>query len=446
MSAPYILPPAVDAARGTPPAVPSGEVWLFDGAKSWSDPHYAIKIANANPGQQYNFVGTSMENKADWVAYNLPAGVVLTLLTNPTTPPAGQPFSFAGAGVCVDLFGNGQTQTVDLAKVSAVNCLSAFIWRTPDLATGVFQLFDAKFAIDQEPSSSTTGPRNTFFLSEWGMNTTQTLVGWAISDASDAIWFAGLNAASVVLYDGGNGDGAMTGAFSGWFEQTWEVLQTQNFTNRAASWSWSLLTPVSSSVDPVTLNVPASATSMTSLTQQSTGVNSGGATVQQQTNFQINNSQTLTTTTTYTVATANEISETMSFGFEAGIPGDKTTQSFSIGIKFTETDTKSTSTTNTTTQTYSISETLTVTVPPNHTWTADWTIQLGQVPATSFKTTGHYYYDRPIPGSVYDEAMTATLGLGKPIYRLDATVTGVVKGSLAAQSTTNVATKPIGAA
>ena len=446
MSTPYIIPPMVDASHGTPPTVPPGEVWLFDGAKSWSDPHYAIRIEDSNPGQQYSFVGTSIENKADWVAYNLPAGVVLTLLTNPTTPPAGLPYSFAGAGVCVDLFGNGQTQTVDLAKVSAVNCLSAYIWRTPDLATGVFQLFDAKFALDQEPSSSTTGPRNTFFLSEWGMNTSQTLVSWAISDASDAIYFGGLNAASVVLYDGGNGDGAQTGAYSGWFEQTWEVLQTQNFTNRAASWSWSLLAPVSSSVDPVTINIPASATSMTSLTQQSTGSNVGGATVQQQSNFRVDNSQTLTTTTTYTVATANEISETTSFGFEEGIPGDKATQTFSIGIKFTETDTASTSQTKTTTQTFSITETLTVTVPPDNTWTADWIIQLGQIPATSFKTTGHYYYTSPIPGSVYDAAMTATLGLGKPVYKLDATVTGVVQGSLAALSTTNVKTTPIAAA
>src|SRR5260370_42224850 len=98
----------------------------------------------------------------------------MTLLENPITPPPTSPYDFAGAGRCVDLIGNGQFQTVDLDKLGASNCISAYIWRKVNLESGGFQLFDQpKF----------TGNRNTFFVSEWpGNNAVNSLRNWWICD------------------------------------------------------------------------------------------------------------------------------------------------------------------------------------------------------------------------------------------------------------------------
>lgn len=441
MGNPYIYPPQVPSKYGTPPQVPSGQVWLFNGTSSWSEPHYVINTNDSNPGFQYNFIGTPGENSSDWIAFNLPDGIVMTLLNNPTSPPAGEPFNFAGAGVCVDLFGNGTTQTVDLSKVGAVNCLSAFIWRKVDLSMGVFQLFDSGFTYDAKPNENTLGPRYTFFLCEWAKDVAHSLKDWAICDASDAIYFTGLNSQSVHLYDGGNGDGSKCGPYSGWFESTSTSFAGENFVNKAGSWSWELLTPVYSVLDSVTINVPTNGDSLTSMTQQQQGVNRGNSTIDETVIYNVNNSQTLTCTLTHSVTLGFEQKISMSYTtkVKAGMTTEEITTSAELA--FSQETTETMTNTTTTTQTYSMTQQQVVHVPANSQWSSSWVIQLTKVPSTSFSTTGYYYYTQPVPNATYDEVMSNTLGM--TVYCLKATATGTLNGSVAVNSITNVKTTPI---
>lgn len=440
MSNPYIYPPQVPAQYGTPPNVPSGQVWLFNGTSSWSEPHYVINTKNSNPGSQYSFVGTPGENNADWIAFNLPEGVVMTLLNNPTTPPTGEPFNFAGAGVCVDLFGNGTTQTIDLSKVGAVNCLSAFIWRKVDLSMGVFQLFDTSIPYNSQPDANTTGPRYTFFLCEWEKNVAHSLKDWAICDASDGIYFTGLNAQSVYLYDGGNGDGSKCGPYSGWFESTSTSLEGSGFTNKAGSWSWSLLFPVECYIESMTLDIPTNSQSLASATQIQQGINQGNSTIDQTVIYSASESQAITCTLTnsLTIGFQQKVSISFSQEYNEGIASEKI--SCNLQFSFSEKVSDTTTNTTTTTQMYTLTEQQVVHIPANSQWTASWVVQLGKVPATSFQTYGYYYYTEPVPGSTDSGRKTSS---GDPLYVLKALTTGVIHGSVAVSSVVDVSTTPI---
>lgn len=362
---------------------------------------------------------------------------MLTLLTHPTNPPPTAPYSLADAGVCVDLFGTGKTETVDLAKCSAVNCLSAYIWRDPDFNTGLFQLFDT--ASGDPPSTNATGPRTTFFLSEWSQANVQSLAGWEICDASDIIYFSGLNAQSVVLYDDTKGDGAHTGSYSGWFTTTYAFLKSCGFTNRASGWRWTLLKPLFSTVDEVSINIAASDGSSTPFSQTSTGKNNGNTTLVQKATYQDVSSQTITTMVSQSVTTGYELSESITTSCKETLPGVESSVQWTLSVKLTQSMTESTSTTNSFTTTQSITQELDITVPEYSSWTAQWVVQTCRMQPTAFTTKGKYYYNVQVPGSVEDPAMEASLKT-KPVYRLEATVTGTLSGSLAAQTNVVVTT------
>jgi len=434
----FVMPPPGPAAGA--PVVPLNEVWLYDGAANWQGAVYKIDLANYDPGYQVSFQGTWINDKSDLVAYNLPVGRVVTLLNNVTTPPKTEPYNLAGAGVCVDLFGTGKTETVALNKVGATNCLSAFIWRDPDFSTGLFQLFDTGSKV--EPSTATEGPRTTIFLSEWAKDQPHSLAKWAISDASDSIYYSGLNAQSVFLYDGGNGDGGATAPFSGWQRTTWGLLQDQGFTNRAGSWSWKLLRPVYSVVDDVKIGLSDAAASTSSFTKEDRGTNLSDFTMNAGAEFKNESTQSVTTQVSNSVTTGSSLTASLTSEYKAGVPGDEVTESWSIGISFSESETVSNSTDTTVTSSQTITQTFSFVVLPYHTWHATWVVQTAEVPAISFSTLGHYYYDKPVPGSYPDPDMAAKLGMAA-VYCLNATITGILQGSLAAGSTTELRAVPI---
>ena len=77
-----------------------------------------------------------MQDKATWVAFNLPAGVVMTLVDHYVS---GGPNGFGDlkdAGKVVDLIGTGKTEAVDLSRCNMNDCVSAFFWRNVDLEPG----------------------------------------------------------------------------------------------------------------------------------------------------------------------------------------------------------------------------------------------------------------------------------------------------------------------
>ena len=439
MGQPYVLPPSV-VTSNPPPQVPLNQVWLYNGGNPWADPYFVIDITNSSPGSQTPFTGNAMNDKSDYIAFNLPDGVVMTLLCNPTTGKSN-PYDFSGAGVCVDLFGNGQVQTAALGSVGAVNCLSAYIWRKPDLATGVFQLFDGGFSATTDYTTF-QGPRNTFFLCEWPKGEANTLAGWSICDRSDAIYFTGLNAQSVILYDGGNGDGDKTGAFCGWFKDTTAPLQDQGFVNKAGSWNWSLLPPKYVVIEDISVT-GATTGPASGVTQTSTGVNKGDATVVETVTFESSSTQELTSTVSTSVETGWSISQTLGYTATVGEPGVASEElSYEVTVSMEQSSTVSKETSKTKSQTFTLSDSINITVPPNNSWNTDWVYTIAQMEATPYTTTAFYYYDEPVPGSVLDSTSVS----GANVYVLRATVTGVLQGSLAATSTFKTTTQPIAAA
>ena len=122
---PFYKPP--EASDPYPGDIPSGQIILFKDA-SWGSESLTIDTASgAYPeGYPFSFSGTGLQDNATWIAFKLPTGTVCTLFDNTINLAAGSPpFNPAGAGVPVDLIGNGTVQTLDLSAYGANDRLSS---------------------------------------------------------------------------------------------------------------------------------------------------------------------------------------------------------------------------------------------------------------------------------------------------------------------------------
>ncbi|MFZ2986548.1 hypothetical protein [Ideonella sp.] len=429
MSAAYIPAPSPDESY--PSDISSGMVILFEDP-NWTSTSLSIKTGNAVEGAQYSIVGTSLENEANWVAFNLPVGVVMTLLTNPTVPPAGQPYNFAGAGVCVDLIGNGEVQTVDLAACGAENAISAYVWRNVKLSDGLFQMFDG---LDY------TGGRSTFFLGEWGQSTTLSLVNWWICDRAASLYFGGLTAQSFTLFDGGNGEGSSV-TFAGWLDDTAVPnLGSYLFNDKAASWSWKLLPPLYANVESFTIQTQVTIDPALSVTSTINGTNSGLSTLTDRVTVSSEESQSLTLSVTDSAEIGFVEGVKFTSTITAGVPGDDVSESIEISCEFSQTYSYTTEKQTVVTQTIALEVEQEVNIPENCDYNSTLSIQFANVPPTNFSTNGSYYYDQPVPGSHRDEE--ASMQAGKNIYLLEQAVTGQIGGGIATNTISSTVTTPL---
>lgn len=416
MSDPVMFPPA---APGTPPIPEPGSVVLYNGAFNPADwkgiAPLTLDIANYTPGQVYSIAGTSANNTSDVIAFNLPEGCVLTLLENPI-PTATNPFNFAKAGKCVDLFGNGKTQTVDLGRIGAENCISAFIWRQVDYAAGCFQLFDG---VDF------TGNRNTFFLSEWNGNAINGLGDWWICDRAGSAYFAGLTVQTITLYDGGDGKG-LSCSFAAWFKKlNISHLGTYgDFDNKAGSWSWVPLKPLQATIPSTTFDtvVPSEALQATEFPLYVE--NDTNSTITAVTDVTYANSTSITVSLTQSAQ--NSIFESFTASYTVGdtlLEGQSASVSATVGVTQTFTDTNESDTTKT--QEFSFSADVTVSVPPFSVYKGTATVTFINLPPLSQTVTGYYYYDKQVAGSV-----PATLKPYGQVFLLEQPVMLTIAGGL----------------
>jgi hypothetical protein len=433
----YLVPPPAPMLYSS--AIPSGSVGLYPDA-SWTGTPFWIRTSAYTEKVQASFSGTSSQDSCTWVAFNLPVGTVMTLLKSATAPLANQPYNFVDAGVCVDLIGNGSIQTVDLTQIDANDCLSALIWRRVDLEAGIFQLFDHE---------DCAGSGNTFFLDEWPVNKVNSLPGWDMSDKAASIYFGGLGVRAVTLYDGAQGDG-QSAQFAGWLRGVegphgmGANLVGRGFNDKAASWDWSLLTPVYQTVEPFSINSTLSVDESLSVTLNSSGENEGASTVQQIAKFiyTISQAATLTVTSTstygYTQTTGFKFSVTLGAGTIASA-----TWEAQLNIGFSQEFTDTATETVTTTQTLASEVNQLLSVPANSSWRATLTLQYAKVPPTRFETTARYFYEEEVPGSVSDPVTAAQLDY-PALYVVSVPVFGFVDASLSVNAVSKVTTKPIG--
>ncbi|UTH75686.1 hypothetical protein [Chromobacterium sp. IIBBL 290-4] len=370
-----------------------GQIILFKD-NNWNSPSLVIDTNSPQyPASNFfSFSGTSMQDNATWIVFNLPENVVCTLCNN--VVQNANPYDFSGAGVCVDLIGNGQVQTIDLVAYGANDCLSGGVWRNVDSSQGWFQLF------------YDTGERGTFatlFLSEWPIGTPVSIAKWWLQDQGSSINFPSLTPPQLLkLSDNSDGSGqsvsvGASNPFGTYSKPAVLDLTDRGMNDKVSSFSYSLISPVKTVVSSVTVNVDASIQPGQTFTETIQGTNAS--------------SEVLTVTDTVAVGKTVEISNTTSQQYETtaaisatitateGIPDVDSIQA-SLTASFSVTSTSSSSQTTTNTNTLNLQQEITFNVPAQSSYTGIAKISIGQVPPTTITQTGQFYYSQNLPGSV----------------------------------------------
>jgi len=446
--APFYRPP--QASDPYPSDIPSGQIILFKDA-SWGSESLTIDTASGGYPEGYPFSvsGTGLQDSATWIAFNLPTGTVCTLFDNTINLAAGSPpFNPAGAGVPVDLIGNGNVQTVDLDAYGANDRLSGGIWRQVDVNDGWFQLFR---------DTNNQGSFITIFLSEWPTNTPVSLDGWDIDGQASSVNYPSLTPPQViVLTNQTDGTGyplalGATNPFPSGNSAT-ATPATVNLTDRGIndqvhSFTYTIIEPVKAVIDSVSITPTLNQENGYGVSDSIIGTNYSSEPVVIATNVFENLTYSVTSTTTLQYTTAVQL--TVASQVTAGIQitplnfSDQETITVQVTTTIQDTYTK----TVTTTEAFQAGQTITFTAPPSSApldtsasgttpkgavYAATATITLGNLQsdqdpmAQVVTTTGHFYYQQNLPGSVPDPA-------GTGLFVLDMSITISLSGLIGTQ-------------
>jgi hypothetical protein len=413
-----------------PNAIPSGQIILFSDA-SWGSTSLTIDTTTgAYPeGYPFSFSGSGLQDKATWIAFNLPKGTVCTLFDNTINLAASTPpFNPATGGVPVDLIGNGEVQTVDLVDYGANDRLSGGIWRQVDLDDGWFQLFR---------NTDNQGSFITIFFSEWPTNTPVSLAGWDIDQQASSVNYPSLTPPQVVVLTNqtdGTGYPLALGATNpaGAFATPATVnLTDRGINDQIRSFNFTIIEPVNAVIDSVSITPELDIGPSSGVSESIIGTNYSSEPVTIATNVFENLTTTITSTTTlqYTTAVQLTVSSQVSTGFS--LSGFTASGQETITVQITTTFQETLTKTVTTAQGFQLGQTITLTAPPSTApsgatpkgaaYAATATIALGNLQSPKnpmgqvVTTTGHFYYRQNLPGSVPDPAGSGLFVLDMPI-------------------------------
>jgi hypothetical protein len=423
---PFYVPPRTSTPF--PSSCPSGQIKLFKD-DNWNSASITIDTNSSQypSGSFFSFSGTPLQDSATWIVFNLPENVVCTLCNN--LVQNSNPYDFSNAGVCVDLIGNGQTQTIDLPAYGANDCLSGGIWRAVDPTQGWFQLF------------TDTGERGSFatiFLSEWPTSTANSIAKWWLQDQGSSINYPCLTPPQLLkLSDNSDGSGqSMTvgasNAFGTHNNGATVDLTNSGMNDKVSAFSYSLIPPVKTVVSSVTVNVTSPILPGQTITETIQGTNASSEkltvtdTVAAGKTVTISNTATQQYQTTSTITAAVEATE--------GVPGVDSIKA-TLTTAFSVTTSSSSSQTTTNTNSLSLQQAITFTVPAYSTYAGVATISIGQVPPTTVTQDGQFYYNQNLPGSVKQSDGT---------YLLTAPLTVVIQGEVGSSVQFDVTSTPIG--
>ena len=396
--APFYVPPRVSTPYSGK-TIGSGNVVLYKDA-SWDSAMLEISTTSSQypEGHDFSFSGTSLQDEATWIAFNLPVGTVCTLFKNITDQPVN-PYNFAGAGVCVDLIGNGGVQTVDLVAYGANDCLSGGIWRTVNASEGWFQLFAA---------TGCSGSFITVFLDEWPTSTANSLQGWNMDQAASSINYPCLTPVQILTLSAntdGSGQQQALGAANPFRSCT--NAATANFTDsgmndKIRSFSYTVIEPQKAVIDEVSVTFTATIPPGNTFNTSISGTNSTSTPVQVE--MQLGKSQTYSVSTTSTLEYSMCVSISTTVTSTAGVPdvdfvSASTTMSFSASAASTSSNTSGSS------DTLDLGEVVTFTAPAYSNYSATASISIGNIPMTTVTTNGKFYYSTKLPGSVQEGSL-----------------------------------------
>jgi hypothetical protein len=423
------------APSSLPSSLPSGTVRLYQDS-SWSSSSLTIDIHDYASGKRQSFSGTSLQDKATWIAFNLPVGTVMTLTNNFVVDSSRPFYDLKDCGEVVDLVGTGQTEAVDLTKIKANDKLSMFFWRSVDLGLGAIELYeDANFS----------GNRTVLFLSEWARDTVHSMSGWYIHDRTSAArWSTLADSQMASLFNNTDGSGSSYSNIKGWgsFKEL-ANFKSVGVNDQASSFSWSGLVPKKEVIEPVQIDLSAYGGGGTNLYTTASGKNDSSAASTQSITLEKSDAQTTTLTVTSTFVVSADVNASYSVtleeepemgGMELGGAEESSTLEVAIGFIYAN----SAKETRSVTQTTSLSVTQDFTVPPHSTYQATLTVQMGQLPPSStYTTTAYRWYADELPGSVLDPE--------NGWYKRPETVTFQLSGALACGTKLDIVATPLAA-
>ncbi|WP_139167165.1 hypothetical protein [Chromobacterium sphagni] len=422
---PFYVPPRT--SQPYPRECPSGQIILFRD-NNWGSNSLTIDTNSPQyPSERFfSFSGTSMQDQATWLVFNLPENVVCTLCNN--VVQNANPADFSNAGVCVDLIGNGQTQTIDLKAYGANDCLSGGIWREVDSDQGWFQLF---YDINE------SGTFATIFLSEWSTAKPISIAKWWLQDQASSLNFPCLTPPQqLTLSDNADGSGqSMTvGAsnpFGSWNTQAAVNLTDSGMNDKVSSFTYSLVSPVKTVISSVSVNVAAQIVSGQTFTETISGTNASSEVLTLTDTVAVGKSVQISNTTTQQYETTASISATVTA--TEGVPDVDSIQT-SLTASFSVTQTTSSSQTTSTTNSVDLQQQITFNVPPHSSYSGIATIAIGQVPPTTVTQTGSFYYKQNLPGSIKQSDGT---------YLLTMPITVTINGEVGSSVQFNITSTPL---
>jgi hypothetical protein len=176
----------------------SGTFSLFADA-SWQSTSRNLYVSDYFEKERQSVANTYLQDKATWVSFNLPVGIVVTLMENVTTLQEGQSVGdLSGAGRCIDLIGTGDVISIDLNAYGMNDRVSCWFWRKVDFSNGSVQLYT-------DPNYF--GIRNVLFFCEWASSSIYSIDGWHMNNRLSSIKWPYLNPCQEVTFYS-NADGS----------------------------------------------------------------------------------------------------------------------------------------------------------------------------------------------------------------------------------------------
>ncbi|KAL8865991.1 MAG: hypothetical protein Q9198_009079 [Flavoplaca austrocitrina] len=354
-----------------------------------------------------------MDN-AEWVAWNLPIGTVMTFTNHLPNQPSN-PASLEDAGESFDLIGSGQTRSGSLYANHMIGKASAFWWREVDLWQGAVQFFAdtpdwANFA--------------TIFLCEWPRDTIISMSNWFLEDQISAVhWKALTDRQTMTLYQNPDGSGARYDNIKGWgsFKEI-ASLGDYGFEDHASAFLWTSISPKKEIIDPIILPASAS-TDARPYTAYNEGYNKTDAAQSTVVTLKEAKAQSMTVETfdTQHVGMSLNVSQTVKAGVEAILASETTVK---LGFTYDYTNTQTV--TRTTSKTIAIDVQQTFNVPPWTHFVATVVASVGSCPSTDYNTTATRWYDYAVPNGIRDPDNNSW-------YKREEMVTFRIGGSLMSQ-------------
>ncbi|KAJ2980923.1 hypothetical protein NUW58_g6818 [Xylaria curta] len=414
--------------KTNPPQLPSGTVSLYKDPW-WTSDKLDLRTSDYVPNVRHR-VQSALVDSCSYIAFNLPAGTVMTLMDHVVSVSAGEnTANLKHTGASVDLVGVGYTVGVDLMAYGLDDMIASFFWRTVDLTRGAFELFI---------HPNFTGIRGIVFLAEFQPGVIHDIQAWSMNDSASSVrWKPMVDRQTAALFAHPDGSGESYRNMSGSIT-TKEAsnLADYGFDDTISSFRWDTVVPVKEIIEPFNVTA-ASAANSGALSSTVRGTNRTSLPQAVTVSLDNTTSQTVTVSTQDQFVTGVSTTLSISNTVKGGVPGaveNETTTSWSVTVNFEYT--QSTTHTTSTTKTIDLNIQQQVTAPPNTNYTASLLVSIGQLPPTIYKTTATRWYNVPMVGAQQDPT-------NNNWYKRTEEVDISMTGALAASTWTEITATPL---